>query len=100
MTAGQDYLDRSAKIELVVPAAASSSSNAIACGAAMLLREAIEVNHYDWTRDGQTLPEAILKVMQQTGVEVSDAESGSTFRRLDLLKALDHVFQPFRKKTE
>ncbi len=102
VTTGKDkvYLDRSAKIELVVPAAATSSSNAIVCGAAMLLREAIEVNQYDWTRDGQTLPEAILKVMQQTGVEVRDAGSGLTFRRLDLVKALDHVFQQPRNKTE
>ena len=30
------YLDRHAKVELVVPAAATSSSNAIACGAAIL----------------------------------------------------------------
>lgn len=35
-------LDRSAKIDLLVPALATSSSNAILCGSAMILREAIE----------------------------------------------------------
>ena len=58
----------------------------------MLLREAIEINKYDWKQDGPTLPEAMLKIMQQTGVEVNDEGSGLTFRRLDLTAALDRVF--------
>lgn len=85
------YLDRSEKIELVVPAAATSSSNAIACGAAMLLREAIEKAEYDWSADGANLPEAMLKIMQTTGKRVEDKATGKTFSRLDLLAALDHV---------
>ncbi len=95
VTPGKDvvHLDRSAKIDLLVPASATSSSNAIACGAAMLLREAIETTKYDWKQDGPTLPEAMLKIMQQTGVEVNDPGSGLTFRRLDLTAALDHVFE-------
>jgi hypothetical protein len=94
VTPGKDavYLDRSAKIDLVVPASATSSSNAIACGAAILLREAIDQTEYDWKRDGPNLPEAILKIMQKTGPEVHDPGSGLTFRRLDVAAALDHVF--------
>jgi len=86
------YLDRHAKIDLVVPARATSSSNAIVCGAAMVLREAIEKTGYDWKQDGENLPEAMLAIMQRTGPEVADPASGHTFRRLDLRAALDHVF--------
>jgi hypothetical protein len=98
VTPGKDqvYLDRSAKIDLVVPASATSSSNAIACGAAMLLREAIEKTKYDWKQDGPTLPEAMLKIMQTTGPEVKDSGSGLTFRRLDVTAALDHVMEKKR----
>lgn len=87
------YLDRHAKIDLVVPAAATSSSNAVACGAAMLIREAIDKTGYDWRRDGANLPEAILKIMQSTGMPVEDPATKLTFRRLDLAAALDHVFR-------
>lgn len=95
VTPGKDFvhLDRSAKIDLMVPASATSSSNAIACGAAMLLREAIEINKYDWKKDGPNMPEAMLKIMYDTGVEVHDEGSGLTFRRLDLAAALDKVFK-------
>ncbi|MFO0918685.1 MAG: S8/S53 family peptidase [Planctomycetaceae bacterium] len=98
--AGKDevYLDRSDKIELVVPAAATSSSNAIACGAALVLREAIDKTQYRWQRDGQTLPEAMLAIMQKTGPAVHDQASGQTFRRLDLCAALDYVFDHAAEK--
>jgi hypothetical protein len=86
------YLDRSAKVALVVPARATSSSNAIVCGAAMLLREAIEKAGYDWKADGPTLPEAMLAIFQKTGPEVTDPATGLTFRRLDVMAALDRVF--------
>ncbi|REK20313.1 MAG: hypothetical protein DWQ45_26605 [Planctomycetota bacterium] len=86
------YLDRHTKIDLVVPAAATSSSNAIACGAAILLREAIQETGYDWSADGPNIAEAMLKIMQQTGVEVHDPGTELTFRRLDLAAALDHVY--------
>lgn len=94
VTPGKDvvYLDRSAKVDLVVPAAATSSSNAILCGSAMVLREAIEKSGYDWKADGANLPEAMLKIFQQTGVEVNDPDTKRTYRRLDLLAAVDHVF--------
>jgi hypothetical protein len=86
------YLDRHAKLDLLVPAAATSSSNAILCGSVMLLREAIEKKKYDWRQDGNNLPEAMLAILQKTGVEVKDNGTGLSFRRLDLLAALDHVY--------
>jgi hypothetical protein len=86
------YLDRHAKVDLVVPAAATSSSNAIACGAAMVIREAIEKTKYDWRRDGANLPEAIMKIMQTTGEPVKDPGTKLVFQRLNLGAALDHVF--------
>ncbi|HUT90525.1 MAG TPA: S8/S53 family peptidase [Thermoguttaceae bacterium] len=92
------YLDRHAKVDLVVPAAATSSSNAIACGAAILLREAIAKTGYDWKGDGPTLPEAILAVMQKTGKTVEDPPTRRSYRRLDLRAALDHVFAGAPKK--
>jgi hypothetical protein len=87
------YLDRSAKIDLVVPAAATSSSNAVACGSAIVLREAIDATGYDWKQDGPNLAEALLAILQRTGKPVADPGSGRTFRRLDLCAALDDVFE-------
>jgi len=87
------YLDRHAKVDLVVPAAATSSSNAIACGAAMILREAITKANYDWKADGATIPDAMLAIMRNTGVPVKDEATGLTFRRLDLAAAVTHVFR-------
>ncbi|MHC4878617.1 MAG: S8 family serine peptidase [Planctomycetota bacterium] len=87
------YLDRHEKVALLVPAGATSSSNAIACGAAMLLREAIEKSGYDWSADGETLPDALMTIFQRTGVEVVDpVVEGRVFRRLNLSAALKHVF--------
>jgi hypothetical protein len=86
------YLDRQKKIDLLVPARATSSSNAILCGAAMLLREAIEKAKYDWKADGANLPEAMMAIFQKTGKAVEDPGTGLSFKRLDLLAALDHVF--------
>jgi len=86
------YLDRHAKVDLVVPAAATSSSNAIAAGAAMILREAIEKTGYDWKKDGKNLPEAMMKVMQSTGVRVEDKPTKRSYQRLDLAAALAHVY--------
>ncbi len=87
------YLDRSAKIDLVVPAAATSSSNAILCGSVLLLREAIEKSGYEWKKDGTNLPDAMMAIFQRTGVAVRDPASNLTFRRLDLKAALDEVFR-------
>ena len=86
------YLDRHAKIDLVVPAAATSSSNAIACGAAMLLREAILETGYEWKQDGKNIASAMLAIMQKTGVTVKDEATKQSYQRLDLAAALKHVF--------
>jgi hypothetical protein len=84
-------LDRSAKIDLLVPAQATSSSNAILCGSAMLLREAIQKSGYDWKKHGADIARAMMKIFQTTGVEVKDEKSGLSFRRLDLMAALKRV---------
>jgi hypothetical protein len=84
-------LDRSAKIDLLVPARATSSSNAILCGSVMILREAIEKSGYDWKQHGSDIASAMMKILQTTGVKVEDKASGQTFRRLDLMAALKLV---------
>lgn len=86
------HQDRHAKIVLVVPGAATSSSNALVCGAAIVLREAIDQTGYDWKQHGTTLPDAMLAIMQETGVSVEDPGTGLTFQRLDLKAALDRVY--------
>jgi hypothetical protein len=86
-------LDRHAKVDLVVPAGATSSSNAILCGSAMILREAIEKSGYDWKSDGKNIAEAMMKIFQSTGQPVKDPTTGLTFRRLDLLAAVQHVMK-------
>jgi len=87
------HLDRQAKVDLVVPAGATSSSNAIACGAAIVLREAMETTGYSWKQDGANLPEAMLAIMQKTGVKVEDPATNRSYQRLDLRAAVDHVFE-------
>ncbi|MBM4044470.1 MAG: hypothetical protein FJ279_05095 [Planctomycetes bacterium] len=91
------YLDRTEKVVLLVPARATSSSNAIACGAAMLLREAIEKTGYDWKADGATLPDAMMAIFQKTGPAVDDPATKRSYRRLDALAALEYVFGRAKK---
>jgi hypothetical protein len=86
------HLDRCANTDLLVVAPATSSSNAYAAACSMLLREAMEKANYDWTQGGSTLPDAMMTVFQNTGVEVHDAASGCAFRELNLLAAIDSVF--------
>ena len=99
---GRDSIsqDRHVKVDLVVPAAATSSSNAIACGAAMLLREAIDRARYDWKADGKNLPEAMLAIMQKTGTPVEDEATKLRYRRLDLLAGIEHVFHAGGKRLK
>jgi len=85
-------LDRFRNTALLVPAKATSSSNAYAAAASMVLREAIEKGGYDWRADGETLPQAILSIFQQTGRKIEDPKTNLTFRELDLLAALERVF--------
>ena len=86
------HLDRYKNTALLVSATATSSSNAYAAGAAMILREAIEKGKYDWKQHGETLPEAMLTIFQQTGRKIEDPQTGVTFRELDLLTALEFVW--------
>jgi len=87
------HLDRWANTDLLVVAPATSSSNAYALASAQILREAIEVNGYQWRQKGETLPEAMMAIFQETGRSVEDEETGLTFAELDLLAAVDSVFR-------
>jgi hypothetical protein len=89
--------DRFANTAILVPADFTSSSNSYATGCAMVLREAIEKAHYDWRKDGPTLPNAMMAIFKRTGVNASDPPSGQTFKRLDLLAAVDEVFSKAAK---
>jgi dienelactone hydrolase len=92
---GQDLviLDRHEKVDLLVPASATSSSNAMVCGAAMILREAIEKSGYEWNADGPNIADAMMAIFKQTGVVVEDPVPKRSYRRLDLMAALEHVMK-------
>ncbi len=84
--------DRFSNTDLLVPAAATSSSNAYAAAAAMILREAFDKSGYRWQAEGANLPEAMMAIFQRTGATVHDPATKLDFRRLDLVAALDAVF--------
>lgn len=86
------HLDRFSNTDLLVTAQATSSSNAYAAACSMILREAIDKAGHDWRADGENLPEAMMAIFRRTGVAIEDAETGMTFRELDLLAAVDEVF--------
>jgi len=87
------HCDRAAKTDILVPAAATSSSNAYICAASMILREAITKSGYAWRGDGPNLPVAMMSIFRKTGAEIYDPATKLRFKRLDLLTAVDHVFQ-------
>ena len=60
----------------------------------MILREAIEKSGYRWQDHGPTLPDAMMDIFKQTGVDVYDPATGITFKRLDILAAVDQVMVP------
>ncbi|MCK5843956.1 MAG: hypothetical protein KAG97_04555, partial [Victivallales bacterium] len=70
----------------------TSSSNAYAAACSMILREAFEVMNFNWSEEGNNIPEAMMLIFQKTGVAIHDDESGRDFRELNLLSALDYVF--------
>ncbi len=86
------YLDRGPGADLLVSAAATSSSNAFAAASSMVLREAMEKAGTHRTEQGVTLPEAIMNVFQLTGVPIVDPITNRGYRELNLLAAIDHVF--------
>ena len=57
-----------------------------------MIREAIDKAGYDWKQDGPNMAEAILAIMQESGVKVKDQATGHSYQRLDLAAALAHVF--------
>lgn len=83
--------DRWSNTDILVPATATSSSNAYIAGASMLLREAIAQTRYDWKRHADNLPDAMMAIFKQTGTHAFDPATQLHFKRLDLLAALDHV---------
>jgi hypothetical protein len=89
---GHAYLDRFANTDILVAAAATSSSNAYAAACSMILREAIECTSYDWKKDGPTLPDAMMRIFTETGRSVSDDATGLNFKELNLLHAVNHVY--------
>ncbi|WP_010582941.1 S8/S53 family peptidase [Schlesneria paludicola] len=90
--------DRHDKVDLLVPASATSSSNAILCGTAMLLREAMLRSEYDWKNDGPTQPEAMMIIFQKTGVSVEDHVTKRRYPRLDAKAAIEYVLANGTKK--
>tara|TARA_B100000676_G_scaffold307365_1_gene365667 strand:+ start:2632 stop:4527 length:1896 start_codon:yes stop_codon:yes gene_type:complete len=94
------YLDRHKKVDLVVPAGATSSSNAILCGAAMILREAIDVSGFKWREIDDNLPQSMMRIFQNTGQSLKDDATGLLLKRLDLLAAVDFVFEKSAQKSK
>lgn len=90
------HLDRFHNTDLLVPAAATSSSNAYAAASFMVLREAIDKAAYDWHKDAPNLADAALAIFQRTGRHVHDPDTGITFGELDLAAAVDEVFRAGR----
>jgi hypothetical protein len=86
------FLDRFANTDLLVSAAATSSSNAQAAGSSMILREAIEKSGFPWRTMGKNMADALMNLFKETGREIHDPQTGLVFRELDLLAAVDHVF--------
>ena len=85
------HLDRFTNTDLLVAAAATSSSNANAAACSMILREAIDVGAYPWQDHSPTLADAMLAIFQQTGVSIEDPLVPATFHELDLFAAVGHV---------
>ena len=49
-------------------------------------------NKITWLGDAG-LPEAMLTIFKKTGVPIEDPQTNCEFRELDLLAAVDHVFE-------
>lgn len=94
------YRDRFSNTDILVPAAATSSSNAYIAGASMILREAIEKSGYRWQADGRNMADAMMAIFKKTGVSVHDPATKLDFKRLDLLAALDFVFEHGKTKIK
>jgi len=91
-TTGEVHLDRYANVDLLAAATATSSSNAYAAGAAIVIREAIERTGYRWSSVAPTLPDAIMHIMRASGRNAYDPATGLMFRELNLAAALQMIF--------
>ena len=89
----QVVLDRYKNTDIVVAADATSSSNAYIVGSSMILREAISVANFDWKKYGDNLPDAMMNIFKLTGKDMFDEKTGITFKALNLVKAVDFVFE-------
>lgn len=96
--ADEAHLDRFSNTDIMAPASATSSANAYMAAASMILREAIEKSAYRWQDDGKNMAEAMMAVFKKTGADVRDPATGLSFKRLDLLNSLDHVFANGKNK--
>ena len=85
------HLDRWPNTSLLVPAIATSSSNALAAAAFMVLREAVDISGMDWRAHGTNLADACMNIFVQTGRQVFDDVTRHTYTTLDLLAALRFV---------
>jgi hypothetical protein len=52
------------------------------------------VSGYRWEGEGNNIVEAMMRIFQITGKAVEDPMTKQTYRRLDLMAALDHVLAP------
>jgi hypothetical protein len=91
------HLDRWRNTELLVPATATSSSNAFAVGAFMCVREAIVASGFEWQAHPDigtscdNIADAIMRIFQWSGRDVYDPATDCCFRELDVLSALRYV---------
>ena len=85
------HLDRWTNTSLLVPATATSSSNALAVAAFMVLREAVVISGLDWSVHGPNMADACMAIFLQTGRDVFDDGTRHTYIALDLLAALRFV---------
>ena len=84
--------DRFNNADLLVSAVATSSSNAYAAASFQIMCEAIEKSGFNWKKHGPTMPEAVMNIFRKTGVTVHDSATGINFKELDLLAAVDYIF--------
>lgn len=91
---GDVYLDRHHNTDLLVAAAATSSSNAYACAAFMVTWEAIQTIDFPWRDHGATPPEAIMALFQKHGNKTFDPELNRSFDELNLLATLNAILEP------
>ena len=92
-TIDEVFCDRYKNTDIVVSGGACSFANANIAACAMILREAIEINGFDWRKYGKYMPDAILKIFQITATDVYDSITDHYYKNLNFIKAVDFVFE-------